>query len=169
MACAPRRQSLLPRAGDYPRHGHPKTRSEEVGAAAAVRNDARPLWPLSDRHVRHLARPFFAAGWSPADVLHALDHDPAGRPYGYTAGVRSPAAWVRHRLMAWLSPATGAPLPSRGQLSEASRQAAAADQAARRAAPAPGSASDYRAHAARARAMLAQTLDRAAGMPSASR
>jgi hypothetical protein len=159
-ARAPRGGSLLPRAGDYPRHAHPQTRTEALAAAGAVRTQARTLRPLSDQHVRHLARVFFAAGWSPADVLHALDHDPADRPYGYTADVRSPAAWARHRLAAWLTPGTAAPLPSRDQLAAQQRAAAAAEQARRRAAPAPGTTSDYLSQAARARAMLAQALGR---------
>jgi hypothetical protein len=141
---APRgRPPLLPRTGDYPRHDHPKTRSEEMRAAAAIRNDVRALWPLSDRHIRHLARPFFAACWPPADVVNALDHDPTGRQYAYTADVRAPAAWMAHRLAAWIDPLTGTPMKSRRQLADDRRRQVLADQADRRAAEAerrPGAA-----------------------------
>ena len=87
---------------------------------------------LSIEHLRHLGRPYFTAGWTGADVLHAIDHDARGRGYGYAQGVRSPAAWARARLAAWLGP-DGTPLPSRSQLAAAARERDQADQARRRA------------------------------------
>ena len=92
---------------------------------------ARLLRRLSAEHLRHLARPFWLAGWRPADVLHAIDHEPGGRQHGYTAAVRSPAAWIRARLAAWLGP-DGTPLPSPGQQRAAAAARARADAAARR-------------------------------------
>ena len=118
---------------------------------------ARILRRISSEHLRYLARPFFAAGWSPRDVLHAIDHSPADRQHGYTSGVRSVPGWVRARLTEWLGP-DEVPLPSRSQrLAEARRQVLA-DQAARRARDATGraAAADYRTQAARAREMLMQ-------------
>jgi hypothetical protein len=72
------------------------------------------LQRLSAEHLRHLARPFWQAGWLPRDVLRAIDYAPDGRQHGYSAEVRSPAGWVRARLAAWLGP-DGAPLPSHHQ------------------------------------------------------
>ena len=110
---------------------------------------------MSGEHLRHLARPFFAAGWSPRDLLHAIDHEPGGRQHGWTSGVRSVPGWVRARLTEWLGP-DEVPLPSRSQrLTEARRQVLA-DQAARRSrdADARARAADYPAQAGLAREML---------------
>ncbi len=106
-----------------------------------------------------VARPFFAAGWSPRHVLHAIDPEPGGRQHGYTAGVRSPAGWIRSRLNDWLGP-DDTPLPSRSQrLTDAHRQVLA-DQATRRARDADtrARAADCPAQAARAREMLRARL-----------
>ena len=116
---------------------------------------ARLLRRISGEHLRHLARPFFAAGWSPRDVLHAIDHEPGGRQHGYSAGVRSPAGWIRSRLAGWLGP-DEVPLPSRSQRLAEARHQVLAEQAARRARDeaARAQAADYPAQAARAREML---------------
>ena len=148
---------MLPPAGAAPLTAVPENRTEALAAARAMQERARLLRRLSAEHLRHLARPFFAAGWSPRDLLHAIDHEPGGRQHGYTSGVRSPAAWIRSRLNDWLGP-DDIPLPSRSQrLAEARRQVLA-DQAARRArdADARVRAADYPDHAARAREMLAR-------------
>ena len=158
-ARAPRGLPVLPPAGAAPLAAVPENRAEALAAARAMQERARVLRRLSSEHLRHLARPFFAAGWSPRDLLHALDHDPGGRQHGYTSGVRSPAGWIRSRLAAWSGPG-GIPLPSRSQrLAEARRQVLA-DQAARRArdADARARAADYPAQAARAREMLRARL-----------
>ncbi len=117
----------------------------------------RLLRGLSAEHLRHLARPFWLAGWRPADVLHAIDHEPGGRQHGYTAAVRAPAAWIRARLAAWLGP-DGTPLPSPGQLRAAAAARARADAAAHREEAARLEAArtaDTGGWAGRARAMLA--------------
>ena len=120
-----------------------------------MQEHARLLGRLSAEHLRHLARPFFAAGWTPADLLHALDHDTRGRQHGYSAGVRSPAGWVRSRLAGWLGP-DAVPLPSRSQRVAEARRQVLAEQAARRArdTAARAQVADYAVHAARAREML---------------
>lgn len=133
----------------------PQDRSEALTAAAVMQMHMHPLGRMSARMVRHLARPYFAAGWTPADVLHAVDHEPGGRPYGFTAAVRAPARWIAARLAAWTR--DGVPVASRSQQLAAGRARVLADQAARRAAAAAaaGQAGDYAAHGARARGMLA--------------
>ena len=131
-ARAPRGLPVLPPAGAAPLAAVPENRTEALAAAQVMQEHARVLRRLSAEHLRHLARPFFAAGWSPRDLLHAIDHEPGGRQHAYTAGVRSPAGWIRSRLAAWFGP-NGVPLPSRSQrLAEARRQVLT-DQAARRA------------------------------------
>ena len=163
-ARAPRGLPLLPRRGSADLHQCPKTRSDGLRAAGLLQDQSgrvSPLAQLSDRCLRHLARPFFAAGWTPADVLHAIDHEPGGRQHGYTAEVRSPAAWVRSRLAEWLD-VSGVPLPSRSQQSAEARRLVLAEQAGRRA---DGEAArardvDYAGHAVRAREMLARALAR---------
>jgi hypothetical protein len=132
----------------------PQDRGEALAAAAALQEQERLFGRVSARMLRHLARPFFAAGWTPADVAHAVDHEPGGRRYGYTGAVRAPAGWIRARLAAWTGP--DGPVASRAQQLAAGRAALAADQAARRAAAAATAAQtgDYAAHGARARAML---------------
>ena len=113
-ARAPHGQPVLPPAGAAPLAAVPENRAEALAAAQVMQERARVLRRISAEHLRHLARPFFAAGWSPRDLLHAIDHEPGGRQHGYTSGVRSPAGWIRSRLAAWSGP-NGVPLPSRSQ------------------------------------------------------
>ncbi len=155
-ARATRGQPVLPRPGPAPLGAVPQSGSEALAAARAMQERARLLQRISAEHLRHLARPFWLAGWRPADVLHAIDHEPGGRQHGYTAGVRSPAAWIRARLAAWLSP-DGTPLPSPGQQRAAAAARARADADARRAETArleAGRTADTPGWAGRARAML---------------
>lgn len=62
-----------------------------------------------------VCRPFFVAGWTPADVLHAIDHRPddARIPHDGANGISDIARWVEHRLTVWNSPA--GPLRSKSQ------------------------------------------------------
>jgi len=156
-ARAPRGQSVLPRTGPAPLGAIPQSGSEALAAAQVMQERARLLRRISAEHLRHLARPFWRAGWRPADVLHAIDHEPGGRQHGYTAAVRSPAAWIRARLAAWLGP-DGTPLPSPGQQRAAAAARARAHAAARReeaARLAAARTADNGGWAGRARAMLA--------------
>ena len=131
-ACPPGRPPDVPHpAAEFPTRKNPETRTERLAAAEALRGQSRLLAVLSPEHLRHLCRVLFAAGWSPADILHALEHAPGGRQYGYTASVRHVPGWVRFRLSAWLGP-DGTPLPSRGQRAAAQRAAARAEQESRR-------------------------------------
>ncbi|GGS84630.1 hypothetical protein GCM10010156_49080 [Planobispora rosea] len=86
---------------------------------------------ISARHLRHLLAPWFAAGWTPADVLHALDHLPDGRPWTFAGRVRHVPGWIGHRLAAWRD-ADGRPVISKSQRLAAAAAAERARQAARR-------------------------------------
>jgi len=152
----------VPRSGArFPMGKNPETRTEGLAAAGALRNRSRLLAALSPEHLRHLCRALFTAGWSAADVLHALDHSPAGRQHGYTATVRQAAGWVRWRLSAWLRP-DGTPLPSPGQARAAAaardRLAQDARRAERRHAAGKAAGVDVAARAAHARALLTAAL-----------
>ncbi|HEY3958703.1 MAG TPA: hypothetical protein VGM53_35525 [Streptosporangiaceae bacterium] len=112
-------------------------RTESQAAAAVILTQSGPLRPLTAEHVAAVIRPWTAAGWTPGDVLWALRHlppDHAGRcrPYGYTAGIRHPAAWLAWRLARWASP-DGTPLAAPSRRDAAERARVLADQAARRA------------------------------------
>jgi hypothetical protein len=159
-ARASRGQPVLPRVGTADLNACPKTRSNRLEAAQAMQDRCPSLRRMSDRQLRHLARPFTDDGWTPADVLYALDHEPGGRQHSYTTAVRSPAAWAASRLRLWFNPATGAPLPSPSQLAAERRRSLAAEQRARREqlAAARAQAGDYPAQASRARAMLEEAL-----------
>jgi hypothetical protein len=152
-ARAPRGLPLLPRAHHVSPHDHPKTRSKALAAAALVQDRSAVAGGLSARYVRHLVRVFFAAGWTAADVLHALERDPDDRVQGHTDPVRSPAGWLRARLARWLDLA-GAPLPSVSQLRAAAEQHRIAEQEMRRAAAVNAAGVDSAGPAAHARQVL---------------
>ena len=78
-ARAPRGQPMLPRPGAAALAAVPQNGSEALAAAQAMQEHARLLRRLSAEHLRHLARPFFAAGWTPAD-LAARDRPRYARP-----------------------------------------------------------------------------------------
>lgn len=128
--CAPRKHRLsLLRSGQAISRPLACSRSEQVTLARAhgtagkpgsrsIRPAALRTWPLrgvTDGWWTHLTRPFLAAGWTEADVIHAVDHGPAGKPWRQRlANVRRPVSWLRWRLTHWLT-AEGAPLSSPSQ------------------------------------------------------
>lgn len=106
-------------------------RELETLVALRVQDDAHVLRQITTAHVASSIRPFIRAGWSAADIAHALHFTPSGDRYTFYAvqGVENPGAWLRARLRLWQG-ASGAPRRSQGQ-----REAARADalQVARRA------------------------------------
>jgi hypothetical protein len=109
------------------------TKSELTRAVRELRRRSLVLRRLSEPHVRHLVRPYLAAGWTVSDLLYALDHTPSGDPWTFAGQVRSPAAWARFRWSWWL--ADGRPVPPRSaQLRARATQQRAEQLAARRAA-----------------------------------
>ena len=179
----PRHRGPLPADGDSPRVNEPLTGSHsEPGKAPRAREDrlesgalgqardlqrrAPVLTRISAEAVRHMIKPFAAAGWTARDVLEAIDHAPDGRQHGFTSSVRHPAGWLRSRLSAWLAP-DGAVRPSVSQQRAASAAVVRAGQAARRereraVRAAAASPQQVRAHAAAAREALRARKTRAA-------
>lgn len=94
----------------------PLTRRDQLEACERLRWDVVTLRPASARMLRHLLRDVFAAGWSPRDVLYALDHRPSGEAWRYAGMPRVVAAWIGFRLAAWRNREAGW-LPSRAQQS----------------------------------------------------
>lgn len=101
-------------------------RAADLAIAAALRRSALDLRSISDAAVRSVIRPLTGAGWTLADLIHAIDHEPNGARRWYTcaptlpvrspdvdgvqplgrrerpaAPVGSPAAWLRWRLSPW--------------------------------------------------------------------
>jgi hypothetical protein len=96
----------------------------------------------SRKLVRHLCKPYWAAGWTNRDIAHAMDHRPS--LFGQTAGIlicperiAAPAAFIRSRLAAWRS-AEGVILP--GHFSSLLTDAAATKTAQRQVAARHGRA-----------------------------
>jgi hypothetical protein len=142
----------------------PVTRRDQLHAAERLRAVSPTLRRLSGRYLRHLLRPVFAAGWSPAQVVYALDHTPDETPRWHTADVVHVAAWMRHRLRdwqredgTWVTPATPLGVGRTTDLS-------AADVAAL---PRPGERSDVdvETHASVLRRLLAATKRRGNDRP----
>lgn len=159
--CAPDSPSAPspPELAHWPSDRNPQRRREVLAAAESLRRDLPVLWGVSARAVRSAVRAYFAAGWTVADVEHALDHLPDGSRHIRTDAVRSPARWLAYRLDLWRS-ADGTPLPP--HTAELAEQAARhqAEQATYREALAATRAQvgDYRVQASRARAMLNRAL-----------
>lgn len=77
------------------------------------------LSEMSDRDVAASVREFFRAGWSVADVHHALDFKPDGTcwPHSGSPDTKAPRrirGWLKYRLSAWRDVA-GRPLESKDQ------------------------------------------------------
>lgn len=106
-----------------------------LGCAQRLQERVPALRPLSDRHLRHLLRPWLLAGWTAADVVWAIDHAPDGTAHTWTTDVRSPKGWLKHRLSLWtdvegaplrpLSQATAEQVERRRQVQDATRAASA--------------------------------------------
>lgn len=106
----------------------PTTRAQMLAAACELRRQHPILARLSGKAVRATARPYWRAGWTNADLLHALAYRPNSWWYATSCPVNqviSPAGWARSRLAAWRTP-TGQILPGH------SAQQATRDQVAAR-------------------------------------
>lgn len=135
------------RRPSWPMSAAPGNRREQLEACEQLRWEAVTLRPLSARMLRHILRPWLEAGWSPRDVLHALDHLPSGEAWRYAGLPRAVAAWVRYRLAAWTDPATGVPVASRSQRARAAAGTLRAQRASRHHVTSGAGAPSTRAHA----------------------
>jgi hypothetical protein len=164
---------VVPQAIPWPPDQNPQRRRDRLAAAETLRRDLPVLRRMSAVAVRSALRPHFAAGWTPADVRHALDHLPDGSPHIRTTEVHSPASWLAYRLSLWRSPDGAVLKPHSAELAARAASHQAAQDAQREQLKVVRSqAGDYPAQASIARAMLRQALaDRRPppGMPSASR
>jgi hypothetical protein len=86
----------------WPLGQNPQRRRERLAAAESLRRDHLVLRRMSARAVRSVVRIYFRTGWTPADVVYALDFRPDGRQHIETEPVRSPARWLACRLAWWL-------------------------------------------------------------------
>jgi hypothetical protein len=72
-------------------------------AGLEIQHHALVLRRITTAYVTSVAKPHFQAGWSIADILHALDWTPNGHRYPHDAltGIKNPGAWFTARLRAW--------------------------------------------------------------------
>ncbi|GLC62609.1 hypothetical protein PLESTB_001918900 [Pleodorina starrii] len=115
-------------------------------AGLEIQHHTLVLRRITTAYVVAVAKAYFQAGWTVADVLHALDWTPAGVRYTHDAvtGIEHPGAWFAARLRAWTF-ADGTPHRSPDQRAAAEAEqrraeavAAAVRHAARQAAAEAG-------------------------------
>ena len=90
----------------------PKTRTEQLTAADAIRACCPTAARLTPRHVAWLTRAWFQAGRTPADILHAIDYHPDGHQWHHDTPIRHPAGWLHHRLADWTRDGQLLPTPA---------------------------------------------------------
>ncbi|MCZ2404847.1 hypothetical protein IV498_17125 [Paenarthrobacter sp. Z7-10] len=118
-SCAPAAQVPWRPEIQWPTHRTTKRRIQRAAAAAEIRNRSFPLRCMTTKDVASSCRDFFLAGWTVADILHALDWKPDNTawPHSGAPDTREPwriRGWMRHRLGAWRTEA-GEPLRSPDQ------------------------------------------------------
>ncbi|MEX5298272.1 hypothetical protein RCG67_05785 [Kocuria sp. CPCC 205292] len=104
-------------------------------AGLEIQHHALVLRRITTASVVAVAEPCFDAGWTVADVLHALDWTPQGARYAHDSvtGIENPGAWFAARLRTWTHQ-DGTPMRSADQraAAEAEQRRAEALAAARR-------------------------------------
>lgn len=89
------------------------TRSDVHRACELLRHRDPSLRGVDFAELRDEAARFFSAGWSTADLLHALSHRYDGVPWPRGEGYQG-VEWLAHRMRSWKSP-TGDIRPSVSQ------------------------------------------------------
>ena len=82
----------------------PTSRAQMLAAAAELRRQHPVLARLSIRATRALCRPYWHAGWTNNDVLHALEYRPTSwsrLPAMPLSKILAPYRWTQSRLSAW--------------------------------------------------------------------
>jgi hypothetical protein len=120
----------------------PTSRFAMLIAADWLRHRLPVFASCSRKLIRHLCKPYWHAGWTNRDLVHAMDHRPSlfGQPTGVLIcpeRIAAPKAFIASRLAAWRTP-DGAILP--GHWTAQLIQAAAARAARRRVADRHGRA-----------------------------
>jgi len=100
----------VPWVPPWPPEQNPHRRREMLAAGETLRGLNSTLARLPARHLRSICRPWFAAGWTPRQILAAVESAPSGDPHLYAGRVRIPAAWLAARLAPWVGP-DGHPIP----------------------------------------------------------
>lgn len=125
LSGAPRRQSTL-----WSLHASAQGPDDMRLAATEFRRRLPVLQALTPNDVRAVIRPFLLAGWTVADLLHAVDHTPHG-PWHHTADTGVPRnqphrvrGWLRHRLAAWSTEGTVQQSPSQRRRADHDRREA---------------------------------------------
>ncbi|TDD15478.1 hypothetical protein [Nonomuraea diastatica] len=108
-------------------HESPRTKRDRLAACERLRQESGVLRRMTAWYLRWLLKAFLLAGWTVADVLHALDvrSDGSGWTYTWSSAdeLRHIPGWVRNRLGAWVG-GDGQVLSSRSQrLAAAAREA----------------------------------------------
>jgi hypothetical protein len=97
----------------------PGSPAEQEQAARWLLYEVVGLRSLEPAELRRRTRRFFEAGWTPQDVLHALDNDPDGSPARSVPLPGDPPDRMERQILNLLSAwcdADGEPLPSPSQL-----------------------------------------------------
>ena len=120
----------------WPPHRTTSRQIQRVAAAAEIRNRCFPLRSMTSKDVASTCRDFLLAGWTVADILHALDYKPDGTlwPHSGAPVTKDPwrlRGWLRHRLAPWRTEA-GEPLHSRDQRAAARHAAQRRERQAER-------------------------------------
>jgi len=103
----------------WPAHRTTSRKIQRQAAASEIWYRSFALRCLSIKDLASICRDFFLAGWTVADILHALDWQPDGTPWPHSGApaTKEPArirGWLKHRLTAWRTK-SGEPLRSRDQ------------------------------------------------------
>lgn len=135
----------------------PKGRRARHAAAHAMQTVAEGnLSGISPAALASELRVWFEAGWTPAEVLHGIDHGPDGA-WTFTTAPRDVRAWLRYRL-SHHKDEEGQPLPSPSARTKTRREATkAALRDSRRGRGAPSMNGTARSALAAARASLEDT------------
>lgn len=95
--------ALLRRSPSDPLNRSVHTRSAVHEACELLRRRDPSLYGVEFNRLREEASRFFSAGWSVADLLHALDSRPDGTRWERGAGYQGDE-WLAHRLRSWKTP-----------------------------------------------------------------
>ena len=120
----------------WPAHRTTSRKIQRQAAASEIWYRSFALRCLSIKDLASICRDFFLAGWTVADILHALDWQPDGAPWPHSGApaTREPGrirGWAKNRLAAWRT-VEGEPLRSKDQQAAARSAALKREQALER-------------------------------------